>query len=356
MNKRSDKKDKAVYSVYQRSNKVYRKKLYDPLDPLALGLDDNTLLTGDHKVLVREILRRLRCEPGVIVTDEIVIDRMIVMFAIATAIYLNDPEKRPVVVIVSGNSAEYETRSYQSFVKKYLKPAMRKQAPYATANTGKELIDLVNSSNRLKKAIIFSTRDSIAAALISRESDKNFSDLPLIIMDETAFQECQGEELWSGNVEFLNSRYFHRVFERMVVFTKPFSHFTDNELFYYLRRFHNIVWHERSEPAGMDETSYRKELDRLLANLEVAQGGCMRLNAAWQLLDPSRLLNGDATFRFAQIDAWLTSLKMTHSFEQMGLLAMGCYDQACRAMDNAKSILRHWLVQPSQYLTPLRTK
>lgn len=113
-----------------------------------------------------EILRRLENQPGLILADEVGMGKTFVALAVGIAKYLDDPARRPVVVMVPPSikqkwEADFKTFKERCIANNKLKENLRCQIAERT----EELLKLLDEPLERRSAIVFLTHGAMARGL-----------------------------------------------------------------------------------------------------------------------------------------------------------------------------------------------
>ncbi len=113
----------------------------------------------------KEILRRLKDRPGLILADEVGMGKTFVSLAVAASVAFADRKKRPVVVMVPSSLREKWPRDFEVFREKCLPPEWRERLTYSRAEGAVDFLKLLDDPPHRAKTIIFLTHGAMARSL-----------------------------------------------------------------------------------------------------------------------------------------------------------------------------------------------
>lgn len=135
-------------------------------------------------------------------------------------------------------------------------------------------------------------------------------------------------------------------FERMLFLTATPFQLGHHELLNVIERFRGVSW--RTLPDGYQEVFINKELVQLREALDTAQHRTSELDSRWQTLQPSDVANLDGT-RYTldeDIESWWNRVQsdLENMPERIKVIKRS-YDVAFRAMKDAESVLKKWVIR-----------
>lgn len=114
---------------------------------------------------VREILKRLEHQPGVVLADEVGMGKTFVALGVAVATALSDKGKRPVVVMVPASLRDKWPRDWKVFCNLCLTEAADRNIRVATAPTALAFFKLLDDAPAKRARIIFLSHGAFHAGL-----------------------------------------------------------------------------------------------------------------------------------------------------------------------------------------------
>lgn len=113
-----------------------------------------------------EILKRLEDQPGVILADEVGMGKTFVALAVGIAKYLNDPNHRPVVVMVPPSIKQKWEADFKTFKERCITDIkIRNSLKCQIAERTEELLKLLDDPIERRSAIVFLTHGAMARGL-----------------------------------------------------------------------------------------------------------------------------------------------------------------------------------------------
>jgi len=113
----------------------------------------------------KEILHRLKNQPGLILADEVGMGKTFVALAVATSVALTDVEKRPVIVMVPPSLKEKWPRDFQLFKERCLPKHLADQIQGGSAERAVAFLKFLDDPPERKKSIIFLTHGAMYRGL-----------------------------------------------------------------------------------------------------------------------------------------------------------------------------------------------
>lgn len=113
----------------------------------------------------RDILGRLRTQPGLIVADEVGMGKTFVALAVATSVVLSDPEQRPVVIMVPPSLREKWPGDFAVFREMCLPPDIAIGLRSAAADRAIDFLKLLDDPPERRKNIIFMTHGAMSRGM-----------------------------------------------------------------------------------------------------------------------------------------------------------------------------------------------
>jgi len=113
----------------------------------------------------REILKRLRERPGVILADEVGMGKTFVALAVAVSTALADREGRPVVVMVPPSLRDKWPNDFEFFRERCLPQDLRERINYGRAQRAVEFLKLLDDPLERRKQILFVTHGAMSRGL-----------------------------------------------------------------------------------------------------------------------------------------------------------------------------------------------
>lgn len=120
-----------------------------------------------QRTTASEILKRFETQAGVILADEVGMGKTFVALAVTATAALEDPEGRPVVVMVPSSVKEKWPRDFEIFREYCLPnaPAERQRLNCASATSPVEFLKLLDDPPERRKAVIFLTHGAMSRRL-----------------------------------------------------------------------------------------------------------------------------------------------------------------------------------------------
>lgn len=118
-----------------------------------------------QETTAKEILRRLKDLPGLVLADEVGMGKTFVALAVAASVALSDPHRRPVVVMVPPSLKGKWPRDYALFAERCLTVEARTRIRAASAETAVDFLKLLDDPEDRKASIIFLTHGAMHRSL-----------------------------------------------------------------------------------------------------------------------------------------------------------------------------------------------
>ena len=99
----------------------------------------------------REILKRLRRQPGLILADEVGMGKTFVALAVAVSVAISNRRRRPVVIMVPPSLKEKWPADFELFREKCLPPDIAEQVKPGRAERAVEFLKLLDDPAYKKK-------------------------------------------------------------------------------------------------------------------------------------------------------------------------------------------------------------
>jgi len=116
----------------------------------------------------REILRRLKDQPGIILADEVGMGKTFVALAVAISVALGNQERMPVVVMVPPSLHRKWPQDFETFLTHCLSPEIRKKISYGVVNRAVAFLKLIDDPPERRKTIIFVTHGTMSRNLADK--------------------------------------------------------------------------------------------------------------------------------------------------------------------------------------------
>lgn len=116
----------------------------------------------------KEILRRFGSQSGVILADEVGMGKTFVALAVAASVHLQDPERRPVVVMVPPSLRDKWPRDFEVFRKRCLPEDSGDSITVAKTDSAVGFLKLVDDPAERRKGILFVTHGAMSRGLTDR--------------------------------------------------------------------------------------------------------------------------------------------------------------------------------------------
>lgn len=113
----------------------------------------------------RALLGRFRDQAGVILADEVGMGKTFVALATAVSVALNDPDRRPVVVMVPSSVREKWPRDFEVFREHCVSREVADQLEYGVAWRAVEFLKLIDDPPERRKSLIFVTHNAMSRNL-----------------------------------------------------------------------------------------------------------------------------------------------------------------------------------------------
>jgi ERCC4-related helicase len=118
-----------------------------------------------QEATAREILRRLKDLPGLVLADEVGMGKTFVALAVAASVVLSDSHRRPVVVMVPPSLKGKWPRDYALFAERCLTVEARARIRTASAETAVDFLKLLDDPEERRASIIFLTHGAMHRSL-----------------------------------------------------------------------------------------------------------------------------------------------------------------------------------------------
>ncbi len=116
----------------------------------------------------REILCRLKDQPGIILADEVGMGKTFVALAVAISTALGNEERLPVVVMVPPSLQKKWPQDFETFCAHCLAPEIRDKVSYETATRAVAFLKLIDDPLEKRKSIIFVTHGAMSRGLADK--------------------------------------------------------------------------------------------------------------------------------------------------------------------------------------------
>lgn len=141
--------------------------------PLAFDPERQDLCTsrvarhdGERQLeTVRQILRRLETQPGLVLADEVGMGKTFVALSVALAAAVNDKRRRPVVIMVPPSLRRKWPNDWEVFTRLCLKRPADQALRVASAHSGLEFFKLLDDTPAKRARIIFLTHGAFQVTL-----------------------------------------------------------------------------------------------------------------------------------------------------------------------------------------------
>ncbi|MEN6549495.1 MAG: helicase-related protein [Armatimonadia bacterium] len=114
----------------------------------------------------RELLRRLSSQPGVILADEVGMGKTFVALAAAVSVALNDPQHRPVVVMVPPSLKHKWPTDFKLFRQKCLPADVAAKVSSAQVDGAVAFLKLLDNTSHKRPTVIFLTHGAFSRQLV----------------------------------------------------------------------------------------------------------------------------------------------------------------------------------------------
>ena len=118
-----------------------------------------------QEVTAKEILRRLKDQPGVVLADEVGMGKTFVALAVALSVAVANRRRRPVVVMVPPSLQEKWPRDFSLFVSRCLPDTLGKTIRCGKATRAEEFLKQLDDPMERRCAIIFVTHGAMSRGL-----------------------------------------------------------------------------------------------------------------------------------------------------------------------------------------------
>ena len=167
-----------------------------------------------QEATAREILRRLKDQPGVVLADEVGMGKTFVALAVAVSAALGNQDRMPVVVMVPPSLKNKWPQDLETFRAHCLAPELLEKVSYGVATRAVEFLKLLDDPPHRRKTIIFVTHGAMSrnladkwvkialirqALLYRRDSDKLKRNLCRVmgsLLREMWMDRKYGKNLW----------------------------------------------------------------------------------------------------------------------------------------------------------------
>lgn len=113
----------------------------------------------------KEILRRLKDQPGVVLADEVGMGKTFVALAVAMSVAVANRRKRPVVVMVPPSLQDKWPRDFSLFLSRCLPESIGKSIRYGKATCAEEFLKYLDDPLERRCSIIFVTHGAMSRGL-----------------------------------------------------------------------------------------------------------------------------------------------------------------------------------------------
>lgn len=113
----------------------------------------------------REILKRLKEQPGIILADEVGMGKTFVALAVAVSVALANRHRRPVVVMVPPSLRRKWPDDFKLFLSKCVPANVAQQLRFGEAHRAEELLKLLDDPPQRRRSIIFATHGCMGRGL-----------------------------------------------------------------------------------------------------------------------------------------------------------------------------------------------
>ncbi len=118
-----------------------------------------------QETTAKEILRRLKDQPGVVLADEVGMGKTFVALAVAMSVAVANRRRRPVVVMVPSSLQEKWPRDFSLFVSRCLPESMKETIRCGKATCAEEFLKHLDDPLERRCAIIFVTHGAMSRGL-----------------------------------------------------------------------------------------------------------------------------------------------------------------------------------------------
>ncbi|HDZ01939.1 MAG TPA: hypothetical protein ENH52_10845, partial [Nitrospirae bacterium] len=118
-----------------------------------------------QKRTAKEILRRLKNQPGIILADEVGMGKTFVALAVAVSVVIEDNFRNPVIVMVPPSLREKWPRDFQLFKEKCLPQKIAEKIRSAAAERAIEFLKLLDDPPDRRNNLIFLTHGALSRGL-----------------------------------------------------------------------------------------------------------------------------------------------------------------------------------------------
>jgi superfamily II DNA or RNA helicase len=169
-----------------------------------------------QEATARDVFRRLKTQPGLVLADEVGMGKTFIALAVATSVALSDTARRPVVVMVPSNLKQKWPQDFEVFVERCLPKDVRSGVRAASADTAVHFLRLLDDPPERRNSIIFLTHGAmhqglsdgwVKLAMIQRALRGRHHTGPL----RRALSRCLGKLLRLGWAESRNEDIWDRL-------------------------------------------------------------------------------------------------------------------------------------------------
>jgi len=118
-----------------------------------------------QEITAKEILRRLKDEPGVVLADEVGMGKTFVALAVAISVAVANRRKRPVVVMVPPSLQDKWPRDFSLFMSRCMPASLSESLRYGKATCAEEFLKYLDDPLERRCAIIFVTHGAMSRGL-----------------------------------------------------------------------------------------------------------------------------------------------------------------------------------------------
>lgn len=118
-----------------------------------------------QEVTAKEILVRLKDQPGVVLADEVGMGKTFVALAVAMSVAVANRRRRPVVVMVPPSLQDKWPQDFSLFVSRCLPESMKETVRYGKATRAEEFLKYLDDPLERRREIIFVTHGAMSRGL-----------------------------------------------------------------------------------------------------------------------------------------------------------------------------------------------
>lgn len=118
-----------------------------------------------QEITAKDILARLKSQPGVVLADEVGMGKTFIALAVAVSVAVSNRKRRPVVVMVPPSLQEKWPNDFSLFISRCLNNDIQSQIRYGKATRAEEFLKMLDDPLERRRSIIFVTHGAMSRGL-----------------------------------------------------------------------------------------------------------------------------------------------------------------------------------------------